>query len=126
MSRYLKFWSQPGPSFFLPRVECQPHFPGGLLSITTGHLSSTKPRAAARMVSVAQRSLRARGIERPQDHIAAIDSGRLFAAILVSPSPFSAEQRSRLAEYAARLGFRVLQLEGYAGPSQTASSKERT
>jgi len=89
--------------------------PGGLLSITTGHLNSTKPRAAARMVSVAQQSLRERGIERPQDHIAAIDSWRLFAAVLVSPTPFSAAQRRRLAEYTKTLRFQVLQLEGYAG-----------
>ena len=62
--------------------------PGGVLSFATGNLSPDQPRAAARIVSVAQQALRERGVNRPENHIAVIDSRKVYVAILIRTAPF--------------------------------------
>ncbi len=91
--------------------------PGGVLSFATGILSVTSPapRAAGRMVSVAQQALRERGVERPQDHIAVIASRTLLVEILIQPEPFTPDQVQRLSEFAEQVDFEVLHLPGLEG-----------
>ena len=88
--------------------------PGGSLSITTGDFGMDNPRASGRMVAVAQQALRERGVERPQDHIAVIDSHRLFVEVLVRPEPVDAQQTERLLQYCQQLGFDPVFLPGQA------------
>jgi hypothetical protein len=89
--------------------------PGGILSFAMGNLNPGEPRAAGRIVSVAQRALRERGIERPQDHVAVISSNRLYAEVLIRTEPFEPEQVRRLEESAERLRFSPLLLPGAGG-----------
>jgi len=89
--------------------------PGGILSFSTGNLNPARPRAAGRMVSVAQRALRERGIDRPQDHIAVVDSRALYVEIMIRTEPYEPAQINLLAEHAARLGFAPLYLPGRGG-----------
>ena len=86
-----------------------------MLSITTGHLRDDNPRSAGRLVSVAQRTLRERGVADPARHIAVVSSKRLFAAVLVRPEPFDDAQLARIAAETERLEFRVLLLPGRPG-----------
>jgi hypothetical protein len=74
-----------------------------------------RPRAAGRMVSVAQRALRERGIDRPQDHIAVVDSRARYVEIMIRTEPFEPAQLDLLADYAERLGFAPLYLPGRGG-----------
>ncbi|MDB4433222.1 hypothetical protein N9166_00615 [bacterium] len=85
---------------------------GGILSFAMGNLRPDQPRAAGRIVSVAQRALRERGIERPQDHIAVVGSNRLYAEVMIRREPFDPEQVGRLQERAAELRFKPLLLPG--------------
>lgn len=88
--------------------------PGGVLSITTGHLDNSNPNSAGRMVSVAQQALRERGVERPQDQIAFIPSRNLYADVLIKPEAFDPAQVQRLADAAQQLQFAPLLLLGRA------------
>jgi hypothetical protein len=67
------------------------------------------------MVSVAQRALRERGIDRPQDHIAVVDSRALYVEIMIRTEPYEPAQIDLLADYAERLGFAPLYLPGREG-----------
>src|SRR5207253_822377 len=89
--------------------------PGGMLSIESGDLDPSAPRAAGRMVSVAQDALRARGVEDPGEHIAVIDSGRLCVEVLVRSDPFEPGQVQLLADHAARMRFVPRWLPGGTG-----------
>lgn len=88
--------------------------PDGMLSITTACVDMQHPRTAGRMVSVAHRALRERGIESPQDHIAVIFSTNLYATVLVRTRPFSPEEIRRLEQVSADKGFVPLYLPGGA------------
>jgi hypothetical protein len=88
---------------------------GGMLSITTGHLRDNHPRSAGRLVSVARRALRERGVADPARHIAVVSSRRLFASVLVRPEPFDDAQLERLAADSERLQFKALLLPGTPG-----------
>jgi hypothetical protein len=88
--------------------------PGGVLSITTGHLDDENPNSAGRMISVAQQALRERGVARPEDRIALIPSRNLYADVLIKPEAFDAAQVQRLADAAQQLGFTPLLLPGRA------------
>jgi spermidine synthase len=86
--------------------------PDGMLCVTTGHLYDNEPNATGRMVSVAREALLRRGIEQPGRHIAVVTSRRLFANVMVRPTPFTAAQTAALAAEAKRLQFAVLWLPG--------------
>ncbi len=89
--------------------------PRGILSFTTGGLVPHEPRAPGRMVSIGRRALLERGIERPEDHIAVIDSGRLFVEIMIRAEPFEAREVALLKAYAERMKFLPLWLPGSGG-----------
>ncbi len=89
--------------------------PGGLLSIATGHLFDNNPRAAGRMVSIAQRALRELGIDNPEDHIAVIGTYRLLCEVMISLTPFRSEQADLLVSTAERLKFNILHVPGRKG-----------
>lgn len=85
--------------------------PDGVLSFAFGDFTST-PAASARIVSVLRQALQERGIARPQDHIAVIDSGNLIVEIITRTSPFTPAQVDALQREAARLKFQPLLLPG--------------
>jgi hypothetical protein len=106
--------------------------PGGVLSFAMGNLNASRPRAAGRLVSVAHTVLRERGVEDPENYIAAIDSRNLYAEILIRNEPFTPEQVAALAAEAERLEFAPLHLPGQAleGPfpqlaGATGAGRER-
>ena len=94
--------------------------PNGVLCITTGHLRDDRPMSSGRMVSVAREALAARGVARPADHIAVINSRHFYADVLVKPSPFTPGEVDALERQAKDLAFRVLWLPGR--PSQRVFS----
>jgi len=89
--------------------------PDGSLSITTGELLVRSPKASGRMVAVAQQVLRERGVARPQDHIAVIDSRHLFVEVLVRLKPFDQQEVDRLLQYCQQLQFDPILLPGHDG-----------
>ena len=86
--------------------------PGGVLSFAMANLNPSRPRAAGRLVSVAHTVLRERGVEHPEDYIAAIDSNQLYAEILIRNEPFTPEEVGALAAETSRLAFKPLHLPG--------------
>ncbi|HEV7243299.1 MAG TPA: hypothetical protein VGQ36_29000 [Thermoanaerobaculia bacterium] len=94
---------------FLRRVE-----PNGILTFSrwydAKHISET-----ARLISLAMAALLDRGVERPRDHLAVLASSRC-ATILVSPRPFSAQDRAVLAQLESVLKWRLLVAPGRPAP----------
>jgi spermidine synthase len=84
--------------------------PGGILSFAMGNADSDEPRAAGRIVSVAQRALRERGITRPERYIAAIGSRNLYAEVMIRTTPYQPRHTRTLAAEARRLKFERLLL----------------
>jgi len=83
----------------------------GVLSFAMANIDPSAPRAAGRLVSVARRALLERGIP-PESHIAVIDSGSLYASVLVKKTPFSATQSAELERIAAQLEMPALLIPG--------------
>jgi hypothetical protein len=94
-----------GWSLFLKRVE-----PDGVLTFSRWYEPS-KPSETSRLVALAVGALHERGVARPRDHIALI-AGGLVATILVSPSPLSEGDITKLKAAIAERGFTPLVLPG--------------
>jgi hypothetical protein len=89
--------------------------PGGVLSFATGDFDANQPKATARMVSVARQALLERGHERPQDHMAVIDSQTLLSEIMIKEGGFSKNEVSSLFLHAYDLQFVARLLPGGVG-----------
>ena len=89
--------------------------PGGILSFAMGSVDPDEPRSAGRLVSVARRALRERGIERPDRHVAVIHSGALAAEVMIKTTPYDAREVRALAARARRLRMQPLLLPGREG-----------
>jgi hypothetical protein len=79
--------------------------PGGVLSFGTGEFDPHHPKASGRLVSVARAALLARGIARPENHIAVIDSRRGLVEIMIREAGFSEADVKTLGDRAEALGF---------------------
>jgi spermidine synthase len=89
--------------------------PGGILSFATGDFDGNQPKATARMVSVARQALLERGHERPQDHMAVIDSKTLLSEILIRESAFNQKEIEKLFLHAYDFRFVTRLLPGGMG-----------
>jgi len=89
--------------------------PDGVLSIGTGQLIPEQPQSSGRMLLVAREMLRARGVTRPEAHIALVSSRTFMDELLVRPRPFTADEVQRLAAECERLQFNALLLPGRDG-----------
>lgn len=87
--------------------------PGGILSFATANGDRDAPRAAARMVSTARRALIERGVAHPEQHIAMIDSDRVYVEIMIGRDPFTPAQVAALKAETERLQFLPLHLPGH-------------
>lgn len=85
-------------SIFLKRVE-----PEGIVTFSRW-FDPTHVNETSRLVSLAVASLIDRGITHPRDHIALVAAARV-ATILVSPSPFSADDITKLNDWVKQYGF---------------------
>lgn len=87
--------------------------PGGIFAMATWDSSEIReiPRHNTRIVSAAREALLARGVTRPQAHVAVVASvGRhTFAHALVKNEPFTAEEIAKLESFADRFGFEIWQ-----------------
>jgi hypothetical protein len=92
-------------SIFLKRAE-----PEGIVTFSRWY-SADAPMETARLASLAMASLLDRGVANPPDNIALIASGGV-ATILVSPSAFSAEDRTNLSRLVQEEDYRVLIFPG--------------
>jgi hypothetical protein len=88
-------------SLFLKRVE-----PDGILTFSRWY-EPTKPSETSRLLALAVGALLERGVTRPRDHIALV-AGGLVATILVSPSPLSSDDATRLREAVQARGLTTL------------------
>lgn len=84
-------------SIFLDRLE-----PGGVLSV-----SRWASGESVRLIPLAIASLLERGASSPREHILLIGAGRVNT-LMISPTPFTKDDLSRLDEVANRYGFRIL------------------
>ncbi len=96
-------------SLFLRRVE-----PDGVLTFSRWY-EPTKPSETSRLVALAVGALLERGVTRPRDHIALVTGG-LVATIVVSPSPLSTDDVTRL-----RTGVKERGLDTLISPDQAPS-----
>jgi len=75
--------------------------PGGVLNMMRQEYRP--PREMLRALVTAVGALRRAGVQRPADHVLTVTArDGLFTALLVKPRPFSAEERARVAAWAAR------------------------
>jgi hypothetical protein len=88
--------------------------PEGILTFSRWHVGGY-PTEMYRLVSLATGSLEAAGISSPRDHIILVSNISLgdmkhygIATILVSPAPFSPDDRKLIREKVERLGYHVL------------------
>ncbi len=84
--------------------------PTGVLSISRWYQPSS-PGETGRVLSLAIHTLLERGVRRPEAHVAILAAGDV-ATVLVSPSPFSAQDAARLHDAATRYGFRAVHIPG--------------
>ncbi len=73
------------------------------------------PRAGLKALGLLVNSLRAAGIERPAEHVAAARSWDMLT-LVASPQPFEASDRSRLADFTGEHGFDRAWIPGF-GPA---------
>ncbi|PYQ27734.1 MAG: hypothetical protein DMF56_19205 [Acidobacteria bacterium] len=85
-------------ALFLRRVE-----PDGILTFSRWY-APNRISETVRLVSLAYAALLDRGVANPRDHIAIVASS-ICATILISPKPFSAEDRRRLLQLESVLRF---------------------
>jgi hypothetical protein len=85
-------------SLFLKHVE-----PDGILTFSRWY-APQRISETVRLVSLAYAALLDRGVANPRDHIAVVAS-QICATILISPKPFSAEDRHRLQQLESVLKF---------------------
>ncbi|HEY7510160.1 MAG TPA: hypothetical protein VIG50_07905 [Vicinamibacteria bacterium] len=72
---------------------------GGILNVM--RLEHVPPREMLRALTTAVAALRRRGVDRPAEHVAMVGaSNGLFSALLVKRTPFTPEERARLARWA--------------------------
>jgi len=84
--------------------------PDGLFSVSRWH-AETAPIEMGRTTSLAMAALFSLGVERPRDHIF-LASVRSLATLVVSRSPFTADDLRKLEQTAVGLQFRVLATPG--------------
>jgi spermidine synthase len=104
----------------------------GIVSVATSLLRVGQGDYVGRMVSVAQRSLRERGVTSPEDHIAVIHSKKMLAIVLIGKSPLPAATSQKLTNRAKQLQFTPLHIPGIEKSSPftelatlTGSERER-
>jgi len=87
--------------------------PGGIFAMATWDSSEIReiPRHNTRILSAAREALLARGVSRPQAHVAVVASvGRhTFAHALIKNEPFTAEEIAKLESFASQFGFEIWQ-----------------
>lgn len=86
--------------------------PGGILSVSRFYElpGTTKPLEMYRTTALASQALKDYGIANPRDHLLIYRGkpdayGATLATLMVSPQPFSAADRARVGQEAARQGF---------------------
>ena len=92
-------------SLFLRRVE-----PDGVLTFSRWY-DPARLSETSRLVALAVASLLDRGAARPRDHIALVAASKV-ATMLVSPTPLSADDLTKLRDHAAKLQLDTLVLPG--------------
>jgi hypothetical protein len=92
-------------SLFLRRVE-----PDGVLTFSRWY-EPTRLSEASRLVALAVAALLDRGASHPRDHIALVAASKV-ATLLVSPTPFSADDLAKLRDHAEKLQLETLILPG--------------
>jgi hypothetical protein len=86
-----------------------------VLCFGSGDLFPDHPKATARMVSVARRTLLERGVDNPADHVMVIDSGTLLSEIVIRESEFSPAEVQSVLRLAASLDFTPRLMPGGVG-----------
>jgi hypothetical protein len=85
--------------------------PEGIFTVSRWYLPAS-PGETARMLALAMETLYAEGLKQPREHLVLLQAGSI-ATLLISRSPFSAADLTKIQETATRMGFNLMLMPGY-------------